>query len=73
MDETKRTFMKALTWQTMGLFVMILIGYGTTSSWRAAGGLAITTFAVSIITYVIHEKAWDRVTWGRRPAQGTDL
>lgn len=72
MDETKRTFMKALTWQTMGLFVMTLIGYATTGSWRAAGGLAVTTFVVSLVTYMLHEKAWEKVTWGRRPVQGSD-
>lgn len=64
MQHPKRTMAKALTWQTTGLFVMAVLGYLTTGSIRAAGGLALASFATGTVTYFIHERIWDRIHWG---------
>ena len=65
MDLKKRTIAKALTWQTLGFIVMLAIGYVTTGSLNAAGGMAIAAFVSGTITYVLHERIWDTVRWGR--------
>ncbi|MGB3243356.1 MAG: DUF2061 domain-containing protein [Sulfitobacter sp.] len=64
MDQRKRTLAKAMTWQTMGFVMMVVLGYLTTGSFTAAGGLAIATFVVGTISYVLHERVWAKIRWG---------
>jgi len=65
MQHPKRTLAKALTWQTSGFLMMAILGYLTTGSIRAAGGLALASFACGTVTYFIHERIWDRIRWGQ--------
>jgi len=65
MDTRKRTILKALTWQTSGLIMTALIGFLFTGSMTAAGGLAVAGTATGTVTYVIHERLWASVRWGR--------
>ena len=65
MEQKKRTIIKALTWQSMGFVVMTLLGYLTTGSLRSAGGLAMATFVSGTIMFIIHERVWEKINWGR--------
>ncbi|KHA53171.1 DUF2061 domain-containing protein [Sulfitobacter geojensis] len=65
MDLKKRTFAKALSWQIIGFAMMVLIGYVTTGSLNAAGGMAVAAFIAGTVTYVLHERIWERIGWGR--------
>ncbi len=51
---------KSFSWQALGLLSMTAIGYITTGSLRSGGTIAGASALVSLITYVAHEKAWDR-------------
>lgn len=68
MDSPKRTFAKAFCWQAMGLLVMALIGFVFTGSFVQGGAMAVLSTAIGTVTYVLHERAWARVSWGRLPA-----
>lgn len=72
MDTAKRTAVKALTWQGTGLIVMSLLGYAMTGSWGAAGTYALGTAALGLVMFVLHERAWDRIAWGRAPLARDD-
>lgn len=65
MESTIRTIAKAVSWQLLGLLTMTLIGYLFTGSVAAAGSLAIVTTVIGAVCYVIHERAWNRIAWGR--------
>ncbi|MGC1505037.1 MAG: DUF2061 domain-containing protein [Sulfitobacter sp.] len=65
MDLKKRTFAKALSWQVIGFVMMVLIGYVTTGSLNAAGGMAVAAFVTSTFSYILHERIWERIGWGR--------
>ena len=65
MDTRIRTIAKTTTWQASGLLMMGMLGYIATGSLERAGGLALTSTALGTITYVLHERIWDRVPWGR--------
>ncbi|MEL6478079.1 MAG: DUF2061 domain-containing protein [Pseudomonadota bacterium] len=56
-----RTVWKALTWQASGLIVMTAIGYAMTGSLQTGGEFALITAGISFVTYLIHEKLWQRV------------
>ena len=68
MDSNRRTIAKAICWQAMGLIVMTLIGYLFTGSASQGATLALTSAAIGMVTYFLHEKAWARVRWGRLQA-----
>jgi uncharacterized membrane protein len=65
-DTPLRTIVKTLSWQGLGLLSMPAIGYAITGSVSAGGSIAAVSCAVGAVCYVIHERAWDRVTWGRK-------
>ena len=70
METTLRIIAKAISWQSLGVIVMTAIGYAHTGSISSAISLASSTFVISSITYVFHEKLWQRISWGRSTTLG---
>ena len=66
MDSPKRSLAKMATWQIIGLLSMTLLAYATTGSISIAGGLALASAAMGSICYILHERIWARILWGRR-------
>lgn len=65
MDSTKRTWTKAVFWQVLGVISMVIVGYLFTGSLRAGGLMAIINAGLGLATYVIYERFWARIRWGR--------
>jgi uncharacterized membrane protein len=65
METPKRTLVKAITWQVMGILTMTMLGYLATGSVGVAGGLAISGALIGAVGYFVHERIWNRITWGR--------
>lgn len=65
METTLRTWTKALSWQLTGILVSSLIGYYFTGSLTAALSLAGMSSVSGLLMFVLHEKLWQRVNWGR--------
>ncbi|MHA1127777.1 MAG: DUF2061 domain-containing protein [Alphaproteobacteria bacterium] len=66
METGKRTLVKTLIWQIVGLITMSLVGFAITGSIIAGGALALANTGVGIITYITYERIWSRINWGRR-------
>ncbi|MEM6661766.1 MAG: DUF2061 domain-containing protein [Pseudomonadota bacterium] len=66
MDTPTRTLCKAITWQISGLIMMTLIGYIAIGSFTAAGGIAVAGTVVGAVAFILHERLWNRVSWGRK-------
>ena len=66
METRTRTIVKALCWQALGLKVMTVIGYVFTGSVSEGGAIAVLTTGIGTVNYVIHERIWAHVAWGRR-------
>jgi uncharacterized membrane protein len=67
-ETRKRSIIKAVSWQSLGLGVMTLLGYLFTGSFSQGGSLAIVAALVSLIIYVLHERLWAHIPWGREPS-----
>lgn len=65
METRKRTLTKAILWQVLGLVVMGLIGWALTGSAALGGGLALANTFIGFITYVLYERLWAHIGWGR--------
>jgi uncharacterized membrane protein len=61
-----RSVSKIITWRIFVTFSNFLVPFITTGSWQS--GLAFLTIAtvVNMITFWAHERAWNRITWGKR-------
>lgn len=65
METRKRTLAKAITWQCIGLFATTLVGWMLTGSASVGGQMALATSGLALASYVLHERVWQRVSWGR--------
>jgi len=69
MDSPRRSWLKAFTWQLLGLLVSTLIGAGFTGSFAEGAGLALTLASVGMVLYVVHERCWGSIEWGRNATE----
>jgi len=65
METRKRSLVKALVWNAVGLAVMALVGYLMTGSLSTGGIIAVINAALGFSTYLIYERVWARISWGR--------
>lgn len=65
METRKRTVLKAVLWNLIGLLTMGLVGLVMTGSARLGGAMAVANTAVGFMAYVAYERLWTRVRWGR--------
>ncbi len=67
MHETPlRSVMKGISWQGLGLLSTMLISYGFTGALFKSLGMAITLSGISLIVYVLHERIWQKLPFGRQ-------
>ncbi|WP_299843254.1 DUF2061 domain-containing protein [uncultured Roseovarius sp.] len=65
MDTKQRTLVKAVVWNLIGLAMMSLVGFVMTGSIAVGGTIAVINSAIGLSCYVIYERVWARVRWGR--------
>ena len=65
MESPIRSFVKALTWQMLGLITMTALAYIATGDLTAAGGLALGAAITSFGFFFVHERVWALIRWGR--------
>jgi uncharacterized membrane protein len=68
-DTTKRSVVKTITWRITGTGATFAIGYAISGDFSIAGTIASIQLVANTILYFIHERAWDKVTWGRQQQQ----
>jgi uncharacterized membrane protein len=64
-DSSQRTLVKAVVWNLLGLGSMVLVGFLATGSMALGGGIALANTGVGLVCYVLYERVWARITWGR--------
>lgn len=66
METGKRTLVKAVLWQALGLVVMLAVGWALTGSSTLGGMIALLNCGIGFATYFLYERIWAQVRWGRR-------
>jgi uncharacterized membrane protein len=69
MDTPKRSLVKTITWRITGSGATFAISYAISGNFTIAGSIASIQLVANTILYFIHERAWDKVTWGRQQQQ----
>lgn len=65
MESRRRTLVKAVLWNLMGLAMMSLVGVLMTGSFRVGGLMALVNTGIGLTTYILYERVWAKVRWGR--------
>lgn len=65
-ETTRRTIAKAVSWQASGLVVMTAVTYAVTGSIAQGGVVAVVGGMAGMVSYVLHERIWARIAWGRQ-------
>lgn len=59
-----RSFVKAVSWRTLGSIDTFILGLIFTSDVKTAGSIAGTEVVTKILLYYFHERLWASVSWG---------
>ncbi len=66
METNRRTLVKAVIWNALGLSVMSLVGLIMTGSIAVGGTIAVINTLLGLAMYFAYERVWSRINWGRR-------
>ncbi len=66
METLKRSWLKAVLWNLLGLISMALVGLALTGSLFMGGAMAVINTAIGFSLYLLYERMWDRISWGRK-------
>ena len=61
----RRSVVKALIWNVMGLVMMTLVGLIATGSVAVGGVVALVNTAIGLTLYIVYERVWAGISWGR--------
>lgn len=65
METRQRTLVKGMIWIGLGLVTMSLVGLLFTGSVAVGGTMALVNSAIGFVSYVLYERVWSGVRWGR--------
>ncbi len=65
MESGRRTLVKSVLWTVLGGVVMTLVGLAFTGSAAVGGAMAAINAALGFVTYLVYERIWSRIPWGR--------
>jgi len=60
-----RSFLKAVSWRTLGTVDTFVISWFITGRLDVAGSIAGLELATKIVWYYLHERMWAAIRWGR--------
>jgi len=67
METRRRSVVKALIWNVMGLAMMTLVGLIATGSVAVGGVVALVNTVIGLTLYIVYvyERVWAGISWGR--------
>ena len=65
MDTKLRSFVKAIVWRVIGIFVLAVISLMVTHNWKEVTAITIIFHSIRMVLYYWHERAWQHITWGK--------
>jgi uncharacterized membrane protein len=65
LESSKRSWVKSLIWRAIGIALLGGIGYAVTGNMEQMVSITLIFNGLRIFLYYIHERIWDRISWGR--------
>ncbi|MGE4286689.1 MAG: DUF2061 domain-containing protein [Phycisphaerae bacterium] len=67
MESHIRTIAKTLSWRVLATVITFSIVLIVTGKVSVAAGIGLSDTLVKLFVYYLHERAWNRVNYGRKP------
>ena len=61
----KRSLLKTISWRVIGTLDTILISWAITGALSLAFSIGFVELVTKMILYFFHERAWNKINWGR--------
>jgi uncharacterized membrane protein len=65
-DSNYRSLMKAITWRMTGTIDTFLVSWIITGTLSLATGIALAEIFTKVGLFWLHERVWNKVSWGRK-------
>jgi uncharacterized membrane protein len=65
MESAARSMAKSLSWRVVAMAITLSVTYAVTGNLRLAAAVGVTDTVIKIGTYYAHERAWNRVSFGK--------
>lgn len=69
MESTRRSIVKAVSYRIVGTLTTTGIVMAVVGKMEVAAAIGLTDTVFKIIVYVLHERAWNKITYGREVQQ----
>ncbi len=68
MESAARSLAKAVSWRIVGLAVTLVVALAVTGDYRVALAVGLSDTLVKVLIFYAHERAWNRISFGRKQA-----
>ncbi len=65
-ESNTRSLVKTISWRLTGSGATFLIAYFISGNLTVGGTIAVIQLISNTILYYMHERIWNRVTWGKQ-------
>jgi uncharacterized membrane protein len=66
-DTNSRSLAKTISWRVTGSGSTFLISWIISGNFVIAGSIAAIQIVANTILYFIHERVWNKISWGKLP------
>ena len=64
-EKRHRSIAKAASWRIVGTIITMLLVLIMTGKWQLSVGIGFFELISKSLIYYIHERAWNRIHWGK--------
>jgi uncharacterized membrane protein len=64
-DTVTRSLIKTVSWRITGSLSTFVISFLITGNFVVAGSIAIIQITANTILYYLHERLWNKISWGK--------
>ena len=72
-ERIPRSLAKVITWRILVTITNFVGGWLASGSWQVGLGVVSFALVVNSILYYFHERAWNRLDWGKQEADDQTL
>ncbi len=66
MDQRKRSLIKTITWRLIAFATTWIVVYLYSKEVKVSLAIAITTNGLNMLFYYVHERIWNRTSFGKQ-------
>ncbi len=66
-EKASRSFLKAVSWRTLGTLDTIIISYFITGNLTMAASIGSIEVFTKMFLYYVHERTWNKISLGKEP------